>query len=249
MSLLRLLSIHVLASAILLTGEAWAAPITKTATVKVHQVCDDSGANCASKGPAGNFYFANETSKIWSQAGISIGFDFAGTINSTLYSNIDDTLLGHTFADLHQQYGSGPGSIDMFLVQTINGAYGEAWLGQGGLVIAMSSVMAYNGGIGRLDTIAHELGHNFGLDHSADNHPDYLMATGAVRFVPGSLADINPTGLKYDKIPIAQQNTARSSFLLQDVVSTPEPTSLLLAAGGLIALAAIRRRGRGVCGA
>ena len=51
----------------------------------------------------------------------------------------------------------------MFLVHTIAGAYGEGWFAWGGIGIAMDTVMAYNGGLGRIDTIAHELGHNLGL--------------------------------------------------------------------------------------
>ncbi len=230
-------------------GDALAAPITKTATVNVYQVCNDAGLDCASLGPAGNFYFANETSKIWSQAGIGVSFDFAGTINSTLYINIDDTVLGKGFADLHSDYGTkGPSStaIDMFLVRTINGAYGEAWLGFGGFVIAMDSVMAFNGGIGRLDTIAHELGHNLGLPHFAS--PDQLMASGGIRNVPASLADINPDGLKLDKITPQQAATARASSLLRDVTTTPEPVSMALAGAGILALVIIRRRAFNACG-
>ena len=53
----------------------------------------------------------------------------------------------------------------MFLVHNLdfNAAYGEGWLGFGGLVMNMDLVMAFNGGAGRIDTIAHELGHNLGL--------------------------------------------------------------------------------------
>ncbi len=228
--------------ATLLSGGASAAPITKTVTLQVYQFCDDAGFNCASIGPGGNAYFANETNKIWSQAGISVGFNFVGQINSTHFSNINESDDGDGFADLHSAYGSGGPSantVDMFLVHTIAGAYGEGWLGAGGFLIAMDTVMAFNGGLGRIDTIAHELGHNLGLDHSAV--ADQLMASGNVRSVPATLADINPDGLGLDKISAAQINIARGSSLLSDV---PEPFSMALVGSGMLAVVLIRRRRR-----
>ena len=71
-----LLSVGALALTSLISGQAWAAPITKTVTVQVYQLCDDAGNNCASTGPAGNAFFSNETNKIWSQAGSQVIFNF-----------------------------------------------------------------------------------------------------------------------------------------------------------------------------
>ncbi len=249
----RLLSFVALAIATIFPSPVSAAPITKSVTVQVYQFCNDAGLNCASTGPTGNEYFAAETNAIWAQAGISIGFNFVSQINSSAFLNIDDNVAGDGFADLHAAYGTGGPSmniIDMFLVQTVAGAFGEGWLGAGGLVMSMSSVMAFNGGLGRIDTVAHELGHNFGLvavDLGGDGtghstSPDQLMASGGIRQVPTTLADINPSGLGLDKLPTDQINFARQSSLLQDVSNVPEPASVVLMGSGVMLVLTIGRR-------
>lgn len=249
----RYLPLVAVAIAAFFPGWVSATPITKTVTVQVYQFCDDAGLNCASTGPLGNDYFAAETNAIWAQAGISIGFNFVTQINSSAFLHIDDGVVGDRFADLHAAYGTGGPSmsiIDMFLVQTVAGAFGEAWLGAGGLVMSMADVMAFNGGLGRIDTIAHELGHNFGLvavDIGGDGtghstSPNHLMAAGGIRQVPASLADISPNGQGLDHLPNAQISVARQSSLLQDVSQVPEPASVLLMGSGLMLVLTLGRR-------
>lgn len=223
-----------------LTGLAQAASVDRTLTLQVYRVCDDAGANCASMGPAGDRFFSDETNKIWAQAGISVGFSYMGDIDSTRYSFIDDST-SHGFAELSAAYGTlGPSSsiVDLFLVRTVAGAYGEGWLGAGGLVMAMDTVMSFNGGLGRIDTIAHELGHNLGLDHSTPGN-NYLMTSGLSRLIPTTVGDIAPDGLALDLLSPAMINTVRDSSLLTTV---PEPFSLTLAAAGLLVIGLARHR-------
>ena len=229
-------------------GSSWAMPVTKQLNVTVIQICDNSGSNCASTGPAGNSYFEAETDKIWAQAGIDINFIFGGQINNSSWLNgstgIDAFTAGPT---------SGPGAT-MYLANTILGIYGNAWLDGGGLAINMDLVTSFNGGIGRLDTIAHEIGHNLNLDvgtgsiggHS--NNANYLMATGGgFRNIPSSLAQICPDGPCYDFLPQVQIDVARRSRLLVDYTPpnpAPEPGSLALVAVALLGAAGTARRRR-----
>jgi hypothetical protein len=109
--------------------------------------------------PPEDQFFATEVNKIWAQAGIGVFFSPIQNIYSTLFSNIDrfqlrrQHLLRPPLRIRHRRPSTT--TVDLFLTHTVAGAYGEGWLGLGGIVIAMDDVMAYNSGNGRIDTIAH----------------------------------------------------------------------------------------------
>lgn len=224
-------------------GSSWAMPITKQLNVTVFQICDNGGNNCASTGPAGNSYFEAETDKIWAQAGIDINFIFGGQINNSGWLNGTSGIDTFTAGPL-----AGPGTT-MYLANTLTpGLFGNAWLSGGGLAINMSAVTSFNGGIGRLDTIAHEIGHNLGLDpdfgSAHSNDPDYLMASGGIRNIPTSTGQICPDGPCYDFLPQRHIDVARSSSLLVDFTpgAVPEPGSLALVSMAMFGLVASQRR-------
>lgn len=131
----------------------------------------------------------------------------------------------------------------MYLATDLSGSpglFGEAYLNAGGTVINIGLVNAFNSPTGRLDTIAHELGHNLGLVHD-DSNFNFLMASGSVRNIPNALGQICPDGPCYDLLSQDQINTVLQSSLLVDV---PEPGTLILVATGLLTAVVIRRRRR-----
>jgi PEP-CTERM motif/Metallo-peptidase family M12B Reprolysin-like len=213
-----------------------AAPITLQLVVTVIDVCDNAGLNCASTGPAADPYFEAEADKIWAQAGIDIKFVNSGTLNSSALLN------GSTGIDAITGPLAGPGTT-MYLMNTIPGLYGNAWVDAGGLAISMFDVTTFNGGIGRLDTIAHELGHNLGLGHD-DSNANFLIASGGVRNIPNGLGQICPDGPCFDLLSAAQIANVVDSALLIPFTSAPvpEPSTLVLLASGLLTAVWARRR-------
>ncbi len=216
------------------------------------QVCSDAGVNCAD--PTRDLYEA-VGEKIWAQADITLSFLPWFQLNDSSHADVSDAgdwAPGNELFDLWTKPGNNadpdPYIVSMWFVHTLNDSssyYGTSWLGLPRVTIAWDAVSGY-GLNGRLDTIAHELGHVLGLDTrgGATGHygtSDYLMASGGIRSIPSTIDDINPDGLQLDKLDTYQTDTAKDSRLLHDSAPVPEPGTLVLFALGLAALAAFRR--------
>lgn len=185
-------------------GNAHAATIS----IQPIQVCTSDGSKCAD---TSNFFVA-ETNKIWAQAGYTVDFLATKTINRDEYFTIDDKK---EFNALMKDASGGRSSsaYDMWIVDSIQGAWGQALLSGDGMVIS-DNIVAAN----RIDTIAHELGHMTGLDHSSTSIQDaarYLMAPGNIREIASGLSDIAPDGKQLDRfnpiLPAASVDTIGST--------------------------------------
>ncbi|MBE9227285.1 hypothetical protein IQ264_17810 [Phormidium sp. LEGE 05292] len=207
-----------------------AATIDRRVVVQPIQVCNDLGNSCANPDRK---LFEAETDKIWAQAGIDVDFLSWNIFNETDFLSV----TGSEFNSLTLTPGHGQNSdplvLNMFFVNLLEGAYGIGWLGLNGIAIA-DDVFSFNGGIGRLDTIAHEMGHNLGLGHDnfGSGGSDNLMTAGFARDVPSSINDIFPDGLKLDRLTTAQIDEVRTSKFLQPLANkVPEPTGTLALVG------------------
>lgn len=225
-------------------------PIAHAAFIEIQpiQICDDDGNNCATTG-----FFEAETDKIWAQAGIDVRFLPIQTIDNTdwLDVNYASPLTQEpkdimAFGRDNINDSDATLAINMFFVDTMTGLFG---LGCGGDLFSTfctnlvgifitGGVFTFNSNIGRLDTIAHEIGHVLELPHigGASN----LMATGGTRTVPGSINDINPDGLMLSQLSSGEIDTVYTSRFVQ----VPAPASIYLLLLGLVSLANRRRRSR-----
>jgi hypothetical protein len=178
--------------------------------------------------------FAAETEKIWGQADISINWLGWQTVNSS------DRLDEDDFSDLGNQ--SPANVIDLWFVDTLTDCGGPVagtlyGCGTSGGWFALTKAVFDFSLVGRLDTLAHELGHVLGLGHGdfGAGGADNLMTKGSDRTVPQLLSDINPDGAQLSKLTAEQIDQARSSGY---AVAVPEPGSMLLF--GLAALVLAR---------
>lgn len=210
------------AGGLLCAAGAAAAPITQYVTVQPIQVCNDAGTACADVNLNAGF-----TDKIFEQAGL--GVIYLPTVrynNSTfLTTRVDD--LNPTRIDEWRQLIRGPGhgqspnstTINAWFIEQLVDANNQAAYAGVSFINANGIIVAENS---RTDTFAHELGHNFGLNHGtfgvAAGDQRNLM-TGAGRIVPTTVADIAPSGQLLDQLNQQQIDKIRAPLFSVDLIN------------------------------
>ena len=188
------------------------------------QVCDDSGFICAQVE-----FFEAITDKIWNQANIDVEFLPLNQLNDSTYLTTDeDEFLDLSFSGNPGDFGRHPdstetsGPINLWFVDVIETTtgliqYGNAWIGLNGILIS-DDILDFNNGLGRVDVIAHELGHNLGLRHSTfgAGPAENLMSSGLDRTIPESIDDIYPDGEGLSVLTSEQIDVARTSSFLTE---------------------------------
>jgi hypothetical protein len=162
----------------------------------------------------------NITDAIWAQAGISVTFEPAVQYaNAGSFETIDvascaangTDCMSPEFQTLSQQPGlsgnpppavsptpplsANPTTINMFFVNALQPPsnqpgtlYGLSWVGNNGVAISSNTLLGFGA---RVDTLAHEIGHDLDLDHTTfgAGAANNLMTAGNLRTEPTGTAN------------------------------------------------------------
>jgi hypothetical protein len=221
--------------ATMLPAAAVAAPIDKVVYVRPVAVCDDAGNNCTDVNQLLTLS-SQATKDIWKQAGYDVVFLPARTgaeaVRSTSLLNIDNDAEGRNLIR-DNVLNVNSTVIEAFLVNSVSAssgaAYGWGFIDNPGIIISTQTLAA-----NRMDTLAHEIGHNFGLDHATfgNNPPAANNLMSPLRTVPNALNQIAGNGGTLDALNNQQITEARNGV-------TVDPTSSIGQATGRVTVSPI----------
>jgi hypothetical protein len=186
------------------------------------KLCDDNGTNCAVPN-----YFYDDIKKIYKQADTLPIFLPQKQLNSTLLASGQPgvTLFSvwPTLPPFNNPVSPSPTTINAWFARDLSAPpgkvlYGEGFIGGNGVAYNTSGVANYSAS-GRVDTVAHELGHNFGLTHGGlgAGGANNLMTAGSSRSIPSGPANISPDGSALDKLTAQQIAKIQASPLTIDL--------------------------------
>lgn len=201
------------------------------------QVCNDAGNDCAN---AAFELFEEIGNKIWAQADIVLNF--------LAFLTVDDSSILNSANHGSYTSNADPNIVNIWFIEDLASCGGVGstttlfGCGGGNRISVTDLVFSFNGGIGRLDTISHEIGHVLGLGHNdfGAGGGNNLMTSGGSRTVPSSIDDINPDGLGLSTLTQEQIDEARSADILY-AVAVPEPGTFALLCLGLLLIVVGRR--------
>lgn len=180
--------------------------------------------------------FADITARILEQAQLKVNFLPANQLNETrflsLNSSSDRSSDSYEFYELSRSGGPGDygrhedstrttGPINVWFVDNIESSssatqFGLAWVDANGVAISRET-LEYNDGEGRIDTIAHEIGHNLGLRHATlgAGGKENLLTDGNARLTPGSADDVGENGVGISLLTANQIKEIRNSGFIK----------------------------------
>jgi len=193
------------------------------------QVCDDHGGNCAKVN-----MFADITARILEQAKLRVNFLPTNQLNGSRFLSLSNSGSNNEFHEIsrsgepgdygrHEDSTRTTGPINVWFVDEIESSssatqFGAAWVDANGVVIS-SETLDFNNGQGRVDTVAHEIGHNLGLRHTTfgAGGKDNLLTDGNTRLTPRSVDDIGETGAGLSKLTAEQIAEIQNSGFIRGI--------------------------------